>query len=252
MPMENSRTYLCHCCCCSLSRVRLFATLWTAAHQAFLSFSIPWSLLKMMPSHHLILCHLLLLLPSIFPSIRVFSNEFLRIRWPEYWSFSFTSLSISATSNVEHIPCHLATLSYLSRDIKYFLSQSIWHSETYLSRLHILFLPRTTESRAGGPRITWSDHLRPADRNQSSFWDALLLPLKTCSATKCVLPIKRMLSYYSIQCGLHKTNSGSLVLSRFPSCYTPNKQQGAAWEHSCLNQESQSWIVDWEWSAETG
>lgn len=53
--------------------------------------------------------------------------------------------------------------------------------------------------------------------------------------------------YDGIQCGLHKTNSGSLVLSRFPShcCYTPNKQQGAAWEHSCLNQESQSRIVDW-------
>ena len=80
----------------SLSRVWL-ATLWTAAHQAFLSFAISWSFLKVMsiesvmPSKHLILCRSLLLLPSIFPSIRVFSNESaLRIRWPKYWSFSFS------------------------------------------------------------------------------------------------------------------------------------------------------------------
>ena len=69
----------------------------TAARQASLSFTISWSLLKLMasesvmPSKHLILCHPLLLLPSIFPSIRVFSNEkVLRMRWPKYWSFSFS------------------------------------------------------------------------------------------------------------------------------------------------------------------
>ena len=80
----------------SLIRVRLFATPWTAAHQAFLSITNSQSLLKfmsielVMPSNHLILCRPLLLLPSIFPSIRVFSNEpALRIRWPKYWSFSF-------------------------------------------------------------------------------------------------------------------------------------------------------------------
>ena len=70
-------------------------TLWTAARQAYLSFTISQSLLKLMsiesvmPSNHLILCHPFLLLPSIFPSIRAFSNEsVLRIRWPKYWSFS--------------------------------------------------------------------------------------------------------------------------------------------------------------------
>ena len=80
----------------SLSRVRLSVTPWTAACQAFLTITNSWSLLKlmsiksMMPSNHLILCHPLLL-PSIFPSIRVFSNEsVLRIRWPKYWSFSFS------------------------------------------------------------------------------------------------------------------------------------------------------------------
>ena len=72
-------------------------TPWTAVLQASLSFSISWSLLKLMsiesvmPSNHLILCHPLLLLPSIFPIIRVFSNESaLHIRWPKYWSFSFS------------------------------------------------------------------------------------------------------------------------------------------------------------------
>ena len=80
-----------------LSRVRLFVTPWTAAHQASLSTTNSQSLLKlmsitsMMPSNHLILCHPLLLLPSIFPSNRVFSNESVpRIRWPNYWSFSFS------------------------------------------------------------------------------------------------------------------------------------------------------------------
>ena len=82
------------CCFCNqFSHVQLFATSWTAARQAPLSITNSWSLLKLMsiksvmPSNHLILCHPLL--PSIFPTIRVFSNELiLCIRWPKYWSFS--------------------------------------------------------------------------------------------------------------------------------------------------------------------
>ena len=80
-----------------LSHVQLFASPWTVARQASLSITNSRSLPKLMsiesvmPSDHLILCHPLLLPPSIFPSIRVFSNESaLRIRWPEYWSFSFS------------------------------------------------------------------------------------------------------------------------------------------------------------------
>jgi len=80
----------------ALSCVQLFATPWTAAHQASLSITNsqsppkPMSIESVMPSNHLILCHPLLLLPSIFPSIRVFSNESaLHIRWPKDWSFSF-------------------------------------------------------------------------------------------------------------------------------------------------------------------
>ena len=81
-----------------LSRVRLFETRWTAAHQASLSITDSQSWLKLMsielvmPSNNLILCRPFLLLPTIFPSIRVFSSEsLLRIRWPKYWSFSFIS-----------------------------------------------------------------------------------------------------------------------------------------------------------------
>ena len=81
----------------SLSRVQLFATPWTAASQASLSITNYQSLFKLMsielvmPSNHLILCRPFLLLPSIFPSITVFSNEsVLRIRWPKYWSFTFS------------------------------------------------------------------------------------------------------------------------------------------------------------------
>ena len=81
----------------SVPHVWLFVTPWTAARQVSLSITNSRSLLKLMsnesvmPSNHLILCHPLLLLPSIFPSIRVFSNEsVLHIRWPKYWSFSFS------------------------------------------------------------------------------------------------------------------------------------------------------------------
>ena len=81
----------------SLSHVQLFATPWTAAHQSSLSITNSWSCLKLisiksvMPSNHLILCHPLLFLTSIFPSIRVYLNELvLPIRWPKYWSFGFS------------------------------------------------------------------------------------------------------------------------------------------------------------------
>ena len=89
----------------SLSRVWLFASPWTAAHQASQAITNSWSLLKLisiksvMPSNYLILCHPLFLLPSVFPSIRVFSNEsVLHIRQPKYWSFSFSIIPSSEYS----------------------------------------------------------------------------------------------------------------------------------------------------------
>ena len=90
-----------------LSHVQLFGTPWIAAHQVSLSFTISWSLLKLMsielvmPFNHLIPCRPLFLLPSISPSIRVFSNESaLRIRWPKYWSFSFSIRSSNEYSGL--------------------------------------------------------------------------------------------------------------------------------------------------------
>ena len=80
----------------SLSHVLLFGTPWTAACQASLSITNTQSLLKpmsiesVMPSNHLVFCHPLLFLPAIFPSIKVFSESALRIRWPKYWSFSIS------------------------------------------------------------------------------------------------------------------------------------------------------------------
>ena len=103
----------------SLSRVRLFVTPWTAAHQASLSITNSWSSPKpmfiesVMPSNHLILCRPLLLLPSIFPSVRVFSNESARhIRWPKYWSFSF---KISPTNEHPGLICLLRYLFKLAK-----------------------------------------------------------------------------------------------------------------------------------------
>ena len=119
-----------------LSHVQLFATPWTAACQASLSITNSWSLLKLMPiesvmpSSHLILCHPLFLLPPIPPSIRVFSNEStLRMRWPKYWSFSFSispsnghpeskglSRVFSNTTVQKHLlgPCYFCPLSIVS------------------------------------------------------------------------------------------------------------------------------------------
>ena len=103
-------SYSSGCSVQSLSHVRLFATPWTAARQASLSISNSQSSLKLVPiksvtpSNHLILCHSLLLLPSIFPSIRVFSKQsVLYVRWPKYRSFSF---SISPSNE------HLSLISF--------------------------------------------------------------------------------------------------------------------------------------------
>ena len=94
---RQMNNYYYYCCFLSLSHIHFFATLWTAAHQASLSFTISQNLLgfmsieSVMLSNHLILCHPLLLLPSISLSIRIFSNKSaLRIRRPKYWSFDFS------------------------------------------------------------------------------------------------------------------------------------------------------------------
>ena len=111
-----------------LSRVRLFVTPWTAARQASLSITNSWSLFKLtsielvMPSNHLNLCHPLLLLPSTFTSIRVFSNEsVLHIRWPKYWSFRFSISPSSENSRLVSFRIDLLDLFAVQGTLKSFL-----------------------------------------------------------------------------------------------------------------------------------
>ena len=123
----------------SLSRVRLFATPWTAARQASLSITNSRSLPKLMstdsvmPSNHLILCRPLLLLPSIVPRIRVFSNESaLRIKWPKYWSFSFT------------IYVYLQLCISMSMSIDRYIKPSIYlhnYSNIYVNYMPVILMP---------------------------------------------------------------------------------------------------------------
>ena len=122
-----------------LSRVRLFATPWTAARQAFLSFPISQSLLKLMSiesvmlSNHLILCLPLLLLPSIFPSIRVFSNEsVLHIRWPTYWSFSFSLSPSSEYSGLISFRMDWLDLLAVQRALKSLLQHQFFSTQPSL------------------------------------------------------------------------------------------------------------------------
>ena len=108
-----------------LSRVQLFVTPWTAAHQVSLSITNsrsppkPMSIESVMPSNHLILCRPLLLLPSIFPSIRVFSDESdLSIRWPKYWSFSFSISPSNEYSGLISLRMDLLDLLAVQRTLK--------------------------------------------------------------------------------------------------------------------------------------
>ena len=124
----------------SFSSVQLFVTPWTAAHQTSLSFTISWSSLKpmsiesMMPSNHLTLCCPLLHLSSIFPSIRVFSNESsLHIRWPKYWSFSFSiSLSNEYSGLISfRISFRFDLLAVKGTLVRVFSSTTVWMHQVF-------------------------------------------------------------------------------------------------------------------------
>ena len=132
----------------SLSRVWLFETPWTTARQASWSITNPRSLLKLMsiklvmPSNHLILCQPLLLLSSIFPSIRVFSNEsVLRIRWPKYWSFSFNTSPSNEYSGLSSFKMdwldQLAVQGTLKSLLQHHSSKTsiLWHSAFFIVQL---------------------------------------------------------------------------------------------------------------------
>ena len=131
-----------------LSRVQLFATPCTAARRTSLSITNSWSLLKLMsiesvmPSGHLILCHPLLLLPSVFPSSWVFSNESVRcIRWPEYWSFSFSISPSSGYSGLTLFRMDWLDLLAVQGNLKSLLqhhsskASTLWHSAFFTIQL---------------------------------------------------------------------------------------------------------------------
>ena len=137
----------------SLSVVSDSATPWTAAHQASLSVTISWSLFKlmsielMMPSNHLILFHPLLLLPSIFPSIRVFSNQLaLRIRWLKYWSFSFSTSPSNEYSGLISFRIDLFVLLAVRGTLKSLLQHHsskvliLWRSAFFMVQLSHLYM----------------------------------------------------------------------------------------------------------------
>ena len=142
-----------------LSHVQLFVTSWTAAHQNSLSITTSQSLLKLMPissvmpSNYLLLCHPLLLLPSIFLSIRVLSNKsVIHIRWPKYWSFSF---SISPTGEFSELISFridwldvLAVLGTLKSLLQYHSSKA-----TILQSLSFLYSPTLTSHMTTGKTI---------------------------------------------------------------------------------------------------
>ena len=155
-----------------LSRVRLFATPWTAACQASLSITNsrspprPMSIESVMPSSHLILCHPLLLLPPIPPSIRVFSNEStLHMRWPKYWSFSF---SIGPSNEHPELTWLVCYHSKVDSQWEF----AIWRREP---KAGALWQPRGVEW--GG---SWEGGLRRRGRMCSYNWFMLMYGRNYC------------------------------------------------------------------------
>ena len=155
-----TRSSFLQCVCVSCSVVSDSATPWPAAHQASLSITNPWSLLKLMsiesvmPCNHLILCPLLLL-PSIFPSIWIFSNEsVLCIRWPKYGSFSF---SISTSDEHSGLISHRFDLLAVQETLKSLLQHHsskasiLWHSAFFIIQLSHPYMTRLN------PYMTWLD-----------------------------------------------------------------------------------------------
>ena len=176
----------------SLSRVRLFVTPWTAALQASLSITSSWSLLKLMfiesvmPSNHLILCRALLLLPSTYPSIRVFSNEsVLRIRWPKYWSFSFSlSPSDEHPGLISFRMDWLDLLAVSPRTLKSLLQlhsskvSILWHSAFFIDQISHPYM--TTGKNIALTRQTFVDKVMSLLFNMLSRLVITFLPRSKC------------------------------------------------------------------------
>ena len=149
----------------SLSRVRLFVTPWTIAHQSSLSITNSRSLLKLMsiesvmPSNYFTLCRPLLLPPSVFPSIRIFSNEsVLHIRWPKYWSFSFSISPYNEYSGLISFRMDWLELLAVQGTLKSLLQHHsskasiLWRSAFFIVQLSHLMAVVTTCSDFGAPK----------------------------------------------------------------------------------------------------
>ena len=137
------------CCCCSVAKSYLFVTSWTAACQAPLSSTISESLLKLisielvMSSNHLILCYSLLLLPSIFPRVKVFSSEsVLCLRWPKYWRFSFSISPSNEYSGLISFRMDWFDLRAVQGSLKSFSNTTLWKHHS--SALSFLYSPTLT------------------------------------------------------------------------------------------------------------
>ena len=141
----------------SCRHVQLFVTPWTAAYQDFLTFTISWSLLKLMsielvmPSNHLILCHLCLLLPSVFSRVRVFSTELaIHIRWPKYWSFSLSISPSNEYSGLISFRTDWFDLLTVQGTLKTFLQHHnskasiLWYSAFFMVQLSHLYMTTGT------------------------------------------------------------------------------------------------------------
>ena len=169
-----------------LSHVQLFVTPWTAAHPASLTITNSWSLLKLMtiesvmPSNHLILCRPLLLLPSIFPSIRVFSNEsVLWTGWPKYWSFSFNISPFNEYSGLISFRLDwldlLAVQETLKSLLQYHSSKAsiLWRSAFFTVQLS---RPYMTTGKILAFRMDWLDLL--AVQETPSYYLAVAVSYK--------------------------------------------------------------------------
>ena len=170
-----------------LSHVRLFLTPWSAAPQAPLSFTISLNLLKlmfiglMMLSNHLILCRPLLLLPSTFPSIRVFSNESaLHIRWPNYWSFNFKISSINEHPGLTSFRMDWLDLLSVQGTLKSFLqyhsskASILQHSAFFIVQLSHSYM--TTGKTIALNRQTFVNKVTSLHFNMLSEWVMTFLP----------------------------------------------------------------------------
>ena len=154
----------------SVSRVRLFVTPWTAGHQASLSITNsrsppkPMSIESVMPSNHLILCRPLILLPSIFPNIRVFSNEsVLRIRWPKYWRFSINISPYNEHPGLISFKMDWLDLRAVSRDSQESSPTPQFKSSNF-SALSFLYSPALTSIHDH-----WKNHSLCWQSNVSAF-----------------------------------------------------------------------------------